>query len=111
MSAKLFLGAADLIDDKMIIGGSIIYMLLLLLGLILGLMALFMPFMVLRILQIQKLQLAALRHQGKALEAINANLISISQQINHFGSGQLMPRVHAPAPSARVEAPKTGLRR
>ena len=69
------------------------------------------PWMIYRMHGNLKVMLGVLKFQSKALEAMNANLISISQQINHFGTGQPMPRVHAPAPNARVEAPKTGLRR
>ena len=88
-----------------------VVILLWLLGLVLGVLALFTPWMILRILDLQKKQAAMMKFEGKLLEAMNANLISISQQINHFGTGQPISRVSAPVPSARVEAPKTGLRR
>jgi len=71
----------------------------------------FIPWMVYRIHKDMRAMLGVLKFQTKALEAMNTNLIAISQQINHFGSGQPTPRVHAPVPSARVEAPKNGLRR
>jgi len=108
MSAKLFIGASDLIDEKTIVGGGIIYILIWVLVLLLSVAG---PLMFWAMHRNLKSLTVMIRHQGKVMEAMNANLISISQQINHFGTGQPMPRVHAPVPSARVEAPKNGLRR
>lgn len=65
------------------------------------------PWMIYRMHGNLKVMLGVLKYQTKALEAMNANLISISQQINHFGTGQPMPRVHAPVQGARGEAPKS----
>jgi len=108
MSAKLFIGASDLIDEKTIVGGGIIYILIWVLVLLLSVAG---PLMFWAMHRNLKSLTVMIRHQGKVMEAMNANLISISQQINHFGTGQPMPRVHAPVPSARGGAPKNGLRR
>lgn len=78
---------------------------------VLAILWVLIPWMVYRIHSNLKVMLGVLKYQTKALEAMNANLISISQQINHFGSGEPISRGSAPAPSARGEAPKTGLRR
>ena len=92
----------------MIVGGGIIYILIWVLVLLLSVAG---PLMFWAMHRNLKSLTVMIRHQGKVMEAMNTNLIAISQQINHFGSGQPMPRVHGPVPGARVEAPKTVQRR
>lgn len=109
MNSLIFLGAR-LSDAEVAVfaGGFSLYLLL---EISLVVLAVAFPFMFWAMHRNLKSTVVVLKHHGKVLEAINTNLISISQQINHFGTGQPMPRAHAPAPSARVEAPRNGLRR